>query len=69
MQVTLAETLVTLLSSTKGKVKAESTEEDSIGPRLEGLSSIRSTSEEKQKSTREIESARTNSISQELRNS
>ena len=37
MQVTLAETHVTLLSSTKGKVKEELTEEDSIEPRLKGL--------------------------------
>ena len=34
MWVTLVETHVTLLSSIKGKVKAESTEEDSIIPRL-----------------------------------
>ena len=37
MQVTLEETHVTLLSSIKGKVKAESIEEDSIEPRLKGL--------------------------------
>ena len=37
MQVTLEETHVTLLSSTKWKFKGESTEEDSIAPRLEGL--------------------------------
>ena len=37
MQVTLVETRVTLLSSTKGKVKAELTEEDSIEPRVEGF--------------------------------
>ena len=60
MQVTLVETHVPLLSSTKGVVKEESTKEYSIGPRSYGLSSIRSTSEEKKKSTREIESARTN---------
>ena len=69
MRVTLAETHVTLLSSIKGKVKAESTEEDSIVPRPEDLRSIRSTSEGKQKSIREIESAETNSVSQELKNS
>ena len=69
MRVTLVETLVTFLSSIKGKVKAESIEEDSIEPRLEGLQSVRSTSEGEKKSTREIESTGTNSISQELRNS
>ena len=37
IQVTLVESHVTFLSSTKGKVKAESTEEYSIAPRLEGL--------------------------------
>ena len=37
MQVTLAKTHATLLSSTKGKVKAELTEEDSIAPSLDGL--------------------------------
>ena len=37
MEVTLAETHVTLLSSTKGEVMAESNEEDSIAPRLEHL--------------------------------
>ena len=37
MRVTVAETHVTLLSSIKGKVKVESTEEDSIEPSIEGL--------------------------------
>ena len=37
MPVTLEETHVTLLSSIKSKVKEESTEEDSIAPRLKGL--------------------------------
>ena len=37
MWVTLEEIHVTLLSSIKGKVKAELTEGDSIGPRLEVL--------------------------------
>ena len=37
MRVTLEETHVTLLSSTKGKVKVESIEEYSIEPRIEGL--------------------------------
>ena len=37
MQVTLAETHVTLLSSTKSKFKEESIEEDYIEPRIEGL--------------------------------
>ena len=37
MRVTLAETHVTLISSIKGKVKVESTKEDSIAPRIEGL--------------------------------
>ena len=69
MQITLAETHATLLSSTKCKVKVESTEEDSIAPRPEELRSIRSTSEGKQISTREIESARENSVSWELKNS
>ena len=69
MQVTLVETHVTLLSSTKGVVKEESTKEDYIVPRPEDLQSIRSTSEEKKKSTREIESAGTNSVSQEFKNS
>ena len=69
MRVTLAETHVTLLSSIKGKVKAESTEEDSIEPRIEGLYSVRSTFEGEKKSTREIEFVGTNSVSQELKNS
>ena len=37
VQVTLAEKHVTLLSSTKGLVKEESTKEDSIVPIFEGL--------------------------------
>ena len=68
MQVTLPETCVTLLSSTKDVVKAESTKEDSIVLRPKGSQSVRSTSEEKQRSTREIESVRTISVSKELRN-
>ena len=68
MQVTLAETHAALLSSTKGVVKEESTKEDSIVPRPEGSQSVRSTSEENKKSTEEIDSTGTNSVSQELRN-
>ena len=67
LRVTLAETHVALLSSKKGVVKVESTKEDSIVPRTEGLQSIISTSKEKKRSTREIESLETNSVSQELR--
>ena len=37
MGVALVETHVTLLSSIKDKVKVESTEEDYIEPRIEGL--------------------------------
>ena len=69
MHVTLAETHVNLLSSTKGVVKAESTKEDYIVLRPQGSQSVRSTSEGKQRSTREIESVATNSIAQELKNS
>ena len=67
MQVTLAETHVALLSSTKDVVKVESTKEDSIVPRSKGSYSIRSTSEGEQKSTRKIESIGTNSVSQEIK--
>ena len=49
-------------------VKEESMEENSIVPRIKGLQSIRSTSKENRKSIREIESAGTNSVSQELKN-
>ena len=68
MQVTFAETHVTLPSYTKGVVKEELTKDDSIVPRSEILLSIRSNSKENKKSTREIESAGTNLVSQELTN-
>ena len=69
MRVTLAETHGTLLSSTKGIFKEKSSKEDSIFPRPKGSQSIISTSEEEKKSTREIDSPGTNSVSQELSNS
>ena len=69
MQVTLVETFVTSLSSTRGIFKAELTKEDSIVPRPKDLQSIRSTSRGKRKLAGVIESIGTNSVSHELKNS
>ena len=63
MQVTLVETIVTFLSSTRGIVKAELIEEESIVPRPEYLQSIRSTSRGKINLIGVIYFAGTNSVS------
>ena len=65
----MVKTFATSLSSTRGIVKEELTDKDSIVPRIEDLQSIISTSKENRKSTREIESIGTNSVSQELKSS